>query len=60
MNVNAEGEDTASERGEVHFLAAMVDELMRMLLATGTFTQADLNSIEEAAARRVGSLPRAW
>ena len=29
MDVNAEGEDTPSERAEIHFLAALVDELMR-------------------------------
>ena len=29
MTVNAQGEDTPSERAEIHFLAAIVDELMR-------------------------------
>jgi hypothetical protein len=60
MDVNAEGEDTNSERGEVHFLAALVDELMRKMLAAGVFSQADLNEIEQAVAQRVGSIPRAW
>lgn len=60
MQVNAEGEDTGSERGEVHFLAALLDELMRKMLAAGTLTQAELNEIESAAAKRVGGLPRAW
>ena len=60
MDVNAEGEDTGSERAEVHFLAALVDELMRKTLAAGVLTQADLNEIEQAAAKRVGSEPRGW
>jgi hypothetical protein len=60
MDVNDEGEDTASERAEVHFLAALVDELMRRMLASGVVSQADLNAIEEAAAKRVGGIPRAW
>ena len=58
--VNTEGEDTGSERREIHFLAALLDELMRKMLATGALTQADLNEIESAAAKRVGGQPRAW
>ena len=38
MHVNAEGEDTESERAEVHFLAALLDELMRKVLAAGVLT----------------------
>lgn len=60
MHVNAEGEDTESERAEVHFLAALLDELMRKVLAEGVLSQGDLNEIEAAAAKRVGGLPRAW
>lgn len=60
MQVNAEGEDTESERAEVHFLAALLDELMRKVLAAGVLTQADLNEVESAAAERVGGVPRAW
>lgn len=60
MDVNAEGEDTASERAEVHFLAALTDELMRKLHLLGTLSQTDLNEIELAAAERVGAAPRAW
>lgn len=60
MHVNAEGEDTESERGEVHFLAALLDELMRKVLAAGVLTQAELNEVEAAAAQRVGGVPRAW
>jgi hypothetical protein len=60
MDVNADGEDTGSERAEVHFLAALVDELMRKMMTAGVITQADLNEVEQAAARRVGSASRAW
>ena len=60
MEVNAKGEDTGSERREIHFLAALLDELMRKMLATGALTQADLNEIESVAAKRVGGQPRAW
>ena len=60
MNVNALGEDTGSERAEVHFLAALVDELMRKMLASGLVSQADLNEIEKNVARRIGGKPRAW
>lgn len=60
MHVNAEGEDTESERAEVHFLAALLDELMRKVLAAGVLTQAELNEVEAAAANRVGGTPRAW
>ena len=52
--------DIASERGELHFLAALVDELMRKLHIAGLLNQADLNAIEEEVAKRVGNSPRAW
>lgn len=52
--------DIASERGELHFLAALVDELMRKLHVAGLLDQADLNAIEEEVAKRVGNSPRAW
>ncbi len=60
MIVNAEGEDTGSERGEIHFHAALLDEMMRMLLTSGVLTQAQLNEIETAAAARVGARARTW
>jgi hypothetical protein len=60
MNVNAQGEDTPSERAEVHFLPSLVDELMRKMLTAGVVSQADLNEIEAAVAERTGGDPRAW
>ncbi len=52
--------DSVSERAELHFLAALVDELMRRLLVGGLLTQGQLNEIEEAVSKRVGNVPRAW
>ncbi len=60
MEVNAEGEDTPSERAEINFLAAIVDELMRKMLTAGVVSQADMNEIEAAVAARTGAEPRAW
>ncbi len=59
-DVNSEGQDTASERAEIHFLAALVDELMRKLMLAGTLTKAELNEIEHTVAERVGVAPRGW
>ena len=58
--VDAEGVDTNAERAEVHFLAALVDELMRRLHEAGVLQQADLNAIEAAVAEKVGTSPRTW
>ncbi|EKU76409.1 MULTISPECIES: hypothetical protein [Sphingobium] len=52
--------DYVSERGELHFLAALVDELMRRLMLSGVLSQAELNAIEADVAKRVGNVPRAW
>ncbi|WP_336966141.1 hypothetical protein [Sphingobium aquiterrae] len=54
------GEDVVSERAELHFLAALVDELMRKLRIAGILTQAELNDIEQEVAKRIGHVPRAW
>ncbi len=52
--------DQVSERTELHFLAALVDELMRKLLVAGVMTQGQLNEVEAAVAQRVGTAARAW
>ncbi|MBT2245331.1 MULTISPECIES: hypothetical protein [Sphingobium] len=52
--------DYVSERGELHFLAALVDELMRRLMLSGVLSQAELNAIEADVAKRIGNVPRAW
>ena len=58
--MNLDSEDQASERAELHFLAALVDELMKGLLAAGVVTRAQLQEIEDAVSTRTGTPPRAW
>ncbi|WP_312487498.1 hypothetical protein [Sphingomonas sp.] len=53
-------EDGASERAELHFLAALTDELMRHLMDAGVLNRQQLQSIENAVAERTGGIPRAW
>ena len=60
MEVNAVGEDTGSERAKVHFLASLVDELMRRMMSAGVLSQTELNEVEQAVAKPVGGTPRAW
>ena len=55
-----DSEDQSSERAELHFLAALVDELMKVLLAGGVMTRAQLQEIENAVSTRTGTPPRAW
>lgn len=55
-----DSEDRTSERTELHFLAALVDELMKALLVGGVMTRTQLQQIEEAVSARLGSSPRAW
>jgi hypothetical protein len=58
--MNEDVSEAADQRSELHFLAALTDELMRTLQETGALTRAQLNGIEEAAARRAGTMPRPW
>ena len=51
---------SADQQTELHFLAALTEELMRVLGQSGALTRAQLNEIEEAAAKRVGGVPRPW
>jgi deoxyribose-phosphate aldolase len=55
-----DSEDQSSERTELHFLAALVDELMKALLAGGVMKRAQLQQIEDAVSSRIGTSPRAW
>jgi hypothetical protein len=59
-NNDPDASERTAERAEMHFLAALTDELMRTLMASGVLTQAQLNEIEQAVANRTGNLPRAW
>jgi hypothetical protein len=58
--MDIDSEDQVSERAELHFLAALVDELMKALLAAGVMSRAQLQDIESAVSARTGALPRAW
>lgn len=58
--MDIDSEDQSSERAELHFLAALVDELMKALLAAGVMTRAQLQEIEGAVSTRTGTPPRAW
>lgn len=53
-------QEIADQRSELHFLAALVDELMRTLEQSGTLSRVQLNAIEQTVAKRVGSVPRPW
>ncbi|GAA3272181.1 MULTISPECIES: hypothetical protein [Sphingomonas] len=53
-------EDGTSERAELHFLAALTEELMRHLMEAGVLSRTQLQSIENAVAERTGGIPRAW
>jgi hypothetical protein len=58
--MDIDSEDQSSERAELHFLAALVDELMKALLAAGVMTRTQLQEIEDAVSTRTGTPPRAW
>ncbi len=58
--MNLDSEEQSSERAEIHFLAALVDELMKALLAHGVMNRSQLQAIEDAVAERIGSKRRIW
>ncbi|WP_230481835.1 hypothetical protein [Sphingomonas sp. Leaf21] len=58
--MDAVSEDGASERAELHFLAALTEELMRHLMDAGVLSRQQLQAIENAVAERTGGIPRAW
>lgn len=58
--MDVDSEDQSSERAELHFLAALVDEIMNALLANEVMTRAQLQAIENAVSSRVGTPPRSW
>ena len=59
-NVDIDSEEQASERAEIHFLAALVDELMKALLANGAMSRTQLQAVEDAVSNRLGTEPRNW
>lgn len=58
--MEVDSEEQSSERAELHFLAAMTDELMKAMLLSGVMTRAQLQAVEDAVSRRVGTEPRTW
>lgn len=58
--MDLDSEDQTSERAELHFLAALVDELMRVLVAKGVMDRRELQAIENAVSERTGADPRHW
>ena len=52
--------EQAEQRSEIHFLAALVYELMRTMLDACNLTRAQLNDVERVAAEKAGQMPRAW
>ena len=58
--MDIDSHEQANERAELHVLAALVDELMRALLESGTMSRDQLQLIEEAVSARTGTPARAW
>ena len=53
-------DQSSEQRAELHFLAAMVDELMKALLKNEVMTRSQLQEIEDAVSTRIGTEPRVW
>jgi hypothetical protein len=58
--MDIDSQEQSAERAELHFLAALTEELMKALLAGGIMTRAQLQEIEDAVSARTGTPPRAW
>ena len=58
--MDIDSQEQSAERAELHFLAALVDELMKSLHSTGVMSRDQLQQIEQAAVSHVGTAPRAW
>lgn len=58
--MDIDSEEQSSERAELHFLAALTDELMKALLASGLMDRGQLQAVEDAVSERIGSEPRNW
>lgn len=58
--MDLDSEEQSLERAELHFLAALVDELMKALLANGLMSRSQLQAVEDAVSFRIGSEPRTW
>lgn len=58
--MDVDSEEQSSERAELHFLAALVDELMKALLLNGVMNRTQLQAVEYAVSQRIGTEPRNW
>jgi hypothetical protein len=58
--MDLDNEEQSSERAEIHFLAALVDELMKALHLSGSLSREQLQSVENAVSDRLGTEPRNW
>lgn len=58
--MEVDSEDQFSERAELHFLAALVDELMKALLTNEVMTRSQLQEVENLVSVRIGSEARTW
>ena len=58
--MDLDSQDQSSERAELHFLAALVDELMKALLINNVMTRAQLQAVEDAVSTRIGTPARSW
>lgn len=58
--MDIDSQDQSSERAELHFLAALVDELMKPLLTNNVMTRAQLQAVENAVSTRIGTPARNW
>jgi hypothetical protein len=58
--MDVDSQQQSSERAELHFLAALVDELMHAMLANNVMTRPQLQQVENAVSARVGTAPRNW
>lgn len=55
-----DSQDQSSERVELHFLAAVVEELMKALLKNEVMSRSQLQEIEDAVSTRIGTERRVW
>lgn len=55
--MEVDSEDQSSERAELHFLAALVDELMKALVLNKVMTRSQLQRIEDCVSERIGTRP---
>lgn len=58
--MDIDSEEQSSERAELHFLAALIDELMKTLHANQIISREQLQEVEEHVCARIGTEPRAW